>query len=576
MVTIRMRRGIQGLLAALIVATAWAVVAGGHPRLVDVQVIAFNDFHGNLEPPTGSNGRIGQTVSGGVEFMATHIASLRAENPNTIVVSAGDNIGATPLISGLFHDEPSIEALNALGLQVSAVGNHELDEGWWELLRMANGGCHPTDGCQGRSSFAGARFEFLAANVTLDAGRAPADKLVASRWKPSKGQPPTLFPPSTIKVVGGVKVGFIGLTLEGAPKIVSPAALTGLAFYPEAAAANEQARALRRKGASAVVVLIHEGGDPTGRDPNGCEGMTGPIVDIVAAMSADIDVVVSGHTHRSYICMMGTTLVTSAESYSRLVTDIDLQVDPKTRRVVAKHARNVITSRDVPPASVETQLIAHYRPMADKVGARQVGSVLATVDRAGDESRETALGEMVADAMLEASAGVAKGGAQVALVNIGGVRADLTRPAGAAPGTPTPVTFSDVFNVLPFGNITIVKTMTGDALARLLNEQFDQRQGRWEMLQVSKGFSYAFDSTKSDGQRVDRSSLTIDGKPVAMTDTVRVAAVDFVWTGGDRFTVVKEGTDPTTVGDVLDEFIDYLGRHSPVSPGSRGRVHRVR
>lgn len=570
----RTGRFLQRVVVVVAAASGWTLLAESRPTTVPVQLLAFNDFHGNLEPPAGSNGRIGQTLAGGVEFLASHIAGLKAANPNTLVVSAGDNIGASPLLSGLFHDEPAIEALNTLGLQVSAVGNHELDEGWWELQRMARGGCHPKDGCQDGTPFDGARFAFLAANITVDAAKVSREHLAAAGWKRRKGVK-TLFPPSTVRKVGGVKVGFIGLTLEGTPQIVMPASLEGLTFHPEAAAANVEVARLRKRGVRAIVVLIHEGGVPQGSDPNGCSNLTGPIVPIAEALSPDVDVVISGHTHKSYVCTIAGKLVTSAESYSRIVTDIDLEIDRKSGEVVGKRARNVVATRDVDRDAAETRLIGWYKPLASKVGERQVGTVLATVDQSANEAGESAIGQLVADAMLEGSRDPAQGGAQIALTNTGGIRAELTRAAGTPAGQPAPITFSMVSDVLPFGNITVVKTMTGDALVRLLEEQFDRPDGRPMMLQVSNGFSYAFDPSKPAGQKVDRASVMLNGKVIGPADRVRVASVDFVWNGGDRFTVVKEGTEPTTVVDVLDQLIAYLGTHSPVSPGPRGRVRRI-
>jgi len=564
---------IHGAALAAMAAVTWTLLVEARPASVEVQLLAFNDFHGNLEPPSGSNGRIGQTPAGGVEFLATHIANLRATNPNTVVVSAGDNIGASPLISGLFHDEPAIEALNTLGLQVSAVGNHELDEGWWELIRMARGGCHPKDGCQDGTPFGGARFEFLAANVTVDPSKVSPQHLAAAGWKKKGVQ--TLFPPSTVRTVGGVKVGFVGLTLEGAPKVVMPSSLEGLTFHPEAVAANAEVARLRKRGVRAIVVLIHEGGAQQGTDPNGCSNLAGPIVPIVEALSPEVDVVVTAHTHKSYVCTIAGKLVTSAESYSRIVTDIDLEIDRKTGEVIRARATNVVATRNVEPAAPETRLIRWYRPLADKVGTRRVGSVAATVDRAPNEAGETAIGQMVADAMLEGSSDPTAGGAQIAFTNAGGIRAEITRDAGTPAGQPSPVPFSMASEVLPFGNITVVMTLTGEALVRLLEEQFDRPDGRPVMLEVSKGFSYAFDPSKPPGQKVDRASVMLHGRTIGPAERVRVASVDFVWNGGDGFRVVKTGTEPTTVADVLDQFVTYLGKHSPVSPGPRGRVRRL-
>ena len=349
------------ILAALPVARAQPAPEAG---TVEVQLLAINDFHGNLEPPSGSNGRMGATEAGGIEYLATHLATLKAANPNTIVVSAGDNIGAAPLLSSMFHDEPTIEALGAAGLQVSAVGNHELDEGWPELYRLQKGGCHPVDGCQGGTPFDGARFEFLSANIVLDPLRVDSRAVAKSGWKGSNHRPATLFPPSMVKEVGGVKIGFIGLTLEGAPRIVAPAGMKGLSFAPGGENGQCRRRRLRRQGVRAIVVLIHQGGKQEGDDPDACHSLSGAIVPIVQSMSEDIDVVVSGHTHRAYNCRIGTKLVTSAESFGRLITDIDLRIDRRTGRVVSKSAHNVVVTRDVVKDAGETALLDRYRPFA--------------------------------------------------------------------------------------------------------------------------------------------------------------------------------------------------------------------
>jgi 5'-nucleotidase len=455
-------------------------------------------------------------------------------------------------------------------LLLSAVGNHELDEGWDELYRMQNGGCHPVDGCQDKTPFNGATFRFLAANLRFDPAVADPQALQRSGLTGSATrQPQTLFPPYTIREFNGVKVGFIGLTLKGVGAIVSPAALKGITPMPEAAAANDAAKALSDQGVHTIVVLIHEGGAQTGdqaqEDPNACNGFRGAIVDIASAMSPDIDVIVSGHTHRAYVCTLGTKLVTSAASLSRLITDIDLKVDRSTGRVVSKAAHNVTVTRDVPPSRAETALIEHYRPLAASVAGRAVGKATALIPQQRNPAGESALGDVVADGMLEA-ARAAAGRVDVALTNSGGMRSDLVvaGPSGA-------VTFGDVFNVLPFGNVVIVKTMTGDAIVRMLEQQTGGR-----ILQVSKGFSYEWDPTKPEGSRLNRASIRIDGKPLVPTDRYRVATIDFVWNGGDGFSVATEGTDPTGVGTDVDVFAAYLQKNSPVAPGPQDRIRLAR
>jgi 5'-nucleotidase len=533
---------------------------------VDVQLLAFNDFHGAIEPPAGANGRIGQTTAGGVEYLATHLAALAATNANSVIVSAGDNIGASPLLSGMFHDEPSIEALSTAGLALSAVGNHELDEGWDELYRMQKGGCHPVDGCQDNTPFAGAMFRYLTANLMVDPANATQQMLVRSGWKsPSGSRPSPLFPAYTIREFDGVKVGFIGVTLRGVGSLVSPNGMKGLIVRGEATAANEAARALRGQGVHAIVVLIHEGGIPKGEagqeDPNGCEDFRGAIVDIARQMSQDVDVIVSGHTHRAYVCTIESKLVTSASSFSRLITDIDLRIDRPSGRVVAKTARNIIVTRDVAKAAAETTLIEHYRPLAAAVAARPVGTAPAPIAARRNDAGESALGDIIADGMLEGARATA-GRVDVAFTNIGGIRSDLV-PSGAN-GT---ITFSDLFNVLPFNNIVMVKTMTGEALLRLLEQQTLGRT-----LQVSANFHYAWDPAKPSGSRINRASVQIDGKPLVTTERYRVASIDFVWNGGDDFTAATEGTEAVAVGVDVDVFLAYVGKRSPVQGGPQDRI----
>jgi 5'-nucleotidase len=567
----------KSFVAGLVLAVV-SLSAQRAPAVVDVQILAFNDFHGYVEAVGGSNGRVGTIDAGGVEYLAAHIARLRAENPNTLVVSAGDNIGASPLFSSLFHDEPAIEGLRRAGLQISAVGNHEFDEGWWELLRMQRGGCHPTDGCQDNTPFDGAGFEFLSANVTLDPKAVDPQLLARSGWTRGVKSSATLFSPYTVKMVGGVKIGIIGLTLQDAPRIINDPAtmLKGLTFAPEAKAANEAVRALKRQGVRAIVVLIHEGGDIEGGDYNGCVGLSGPIVSIAREMSDDVAVIVSGHSHQAYNCTVDDKLLTSAMSFGRLLTDIDLRIDRKTGKVVSKLARNVIVSRDVAPDPAETAILTHYHAFADRVGGKQVGTLAEPLERTPNEAGEHALGDVIADSMLEAARATGTR-VDVAMTNPGGIRADLVRPKTGPQSGPFAVSYAEAFSVLPFGNITVVKTITGEELARTLERQFDNpTAGQRKILQVSRGFSYAYDQGRPAGQRVDRASITIDGRAVAPADMIRFATVDFIWNGGDAFKIAASPNDVVTVGDILDGFTAYLGRHSPVPPGTRDRIRRLK
>ena len=505
----------------------------------DIQILGFNDFHGALEPPTGSNGRIGTVAAGGVEYLAAHISRLKAENPNTIVVSAGDNIGGSSLLSGMFHDEPTVEALSAAGLQVSTVGNHEFDEGWEELTRMQKGGCHPVAGCQDGTPFSGARYEYLAANVTRG------------------GQ--ALFPATTVKTVDGIKVGFIGLALEGTPSIVAAAFVKGLTFSPEVAAGNQAAAALVARGVKTIVVVIHAGGRPATADVNGCE-LSGSIIDIANQLSPDIDVIVSGHTHQAYVCTFGGKLVTSAQSNGALITDIDLRIDRATGDVVSKSATNVIVTRDIEKSSALTSVIEHYRPFFVATAQRQIGTITAPLLEANNEAGESALGDVIADAILEQTSPAASGGAQVALWNSGGIRADLIGQSAAA-GEPIPVVFSQAFDVLPFGNRVEVRSVTGAALIAMLETG---------VFQVSRGLSYQVDPARPRRERVVRASIALNGRPIDPAARFRVATSDFIWNGGDA--VVVESSEPLDAGADIDLFVAYLGKHSPVRPGPQDRI----
>ncbi len=561
------------LIGALLAAVTGLVVAA-RPRLparVDVQLLAFNDLHGNLDPPAESSGRIEGTPAGGVEYLATHLARLRAANPRTIVVAAGDNIGASPLLSALFHDEPTIEALNALGLDVSSVGNHEFDDGWRELYRMQHGGCHPEDGCQVDATFPGAAFEYLAANAVLDPRSVDAASLSRLSWPPGSTEPRPLLPPYAIRDVGGVRIGFIGMTLQDTATVVLPEGIRGLTFTPEAATANALVPVLRRQGVRAIVVLVHQGGTPAQPGYDGCNDVTGPIVDIVRDLSPAIDVVISAHTHQAYVCTMRDKLVTSAASYGRLITDITLTIDTASDRIVSKTAHNVIVSRDVEKDAAETAILARYRPYYAPLAARVVGTATATIDSRRNGAGESALGDVIADAQLDAARIATREDVVAAFQNPGGIRGDMAVSPGGVEGA-RPLTYEALFAVQPFGNRLVVQTMTGEAIRRALEQQFTVEPTR--ILQVA-GVTYAYDLRRLAGSRVDPKSIRIQGHALDPTRLYRVVVNSFLAQGGDGFTVFTDGTNHADAGSDIDAIAGYLTRHSPISPGRQDRIVRL-
>ena len=547
------------LIVALLAVAASASMSAAQAKpsgTVNVQILALNDFHGNLLPPSGSSGRVGTIDAGGVEYLATHINNLRALNPNTVVVSAGDMVGASPLISALFHDEPTIEAFNLIGLDFNAVGNHEFDEGWSELVRLQEGGCHPVDGCLDGDDFAGAEFQFLAANVTR------------------KDNGKTIFPAYKMRSFAGAKIAFIGMTLEGTPSIVTPSGIADLNFLDEADTVNALIPELKAKGIETIVVLIHEGGVQSSPAPyNGCVGISGPIVDIVNRFDDEVDVVISGHTHQPYNCTIDNKLVTSAFSFGRLVTKIDLTIDRETGEVTTMAADNRIVTRDVAKDSFLTALVNKYNALVAPIANRVIGSITGNITRTTNAAGESALGDVIADAQLYATADPANGGAVIAFMNPGGIRADLTyagSPAGEGDGN---VTYGESFTVQPFGNNLVTVTMTGAQIDTLLEQQFvgcGQTSNR--ILQVSNGFTYSWSSSAPACNKVDPTSIKLNGVTLDPAGSYRVTMNSFLADGGDGFTTFTLGTDRLGGAVDTDALEAYFAVFSPVAPGPMNRI----
>ncbi|HYO68347.1 MAG TPA: bifunctional metallophosphatase/5'-nucleotidase [Archangium sp.] len=525
------------------------------PRTVSVQLLAINDLHGHLAPPDGSSGelRVGsnpdgsptRVKAGGASHLAHHLARLRALAPkNTLVVSAGDLIGASPLVSALFHDEPTIEAMNLAGLDINAVGNHEFDEGTTELRRMQTGGCHPVEGCQDGTPFEGARFQFLSANVV-------------------DGQGAPLFPPYAVREFEGVKVAFIGMTLEGTPEIVDTAGIQGFQFRDEADTVNALVPELKKQGVRAIVVVLHEGGAQKGNH-DGCEGIAGPIVDIVQRMDAEVDAVITGHTHQAYNCVIAGKRVTSAASYGRLITAMNLVLDTATGDVVESTARNVPVTRDTEGVPEVQKLVERYDGLSAPRRNRVLGLLTAPLQQPNAQrwpSGESTLGNAISDSQLAATRDA---GAQVAFMNPGGIRTEID--AGD-------ITYGEAFSVQPFGNSLVTMTLTGKQLHTLLEQQWEGNSVR--ILQPSRGFSYGWKASAPVGQKVEPASMRLNGAPVDPAGRYRVTVNSFLSNGGDNFRVLTEGTERRGGPVDVDAMETWLKKHSPVAPPETNRILRV-
>jgi 5'-nucleotidase len=561
---------------------------------IQVRIIAFNDFHGNLQPPgvsvnvpvEGAAEPL-RVPAGGVAYLASAIERLRAGNPNNAVVAAGDMIGASPLVSSLFLDEPTIHAMNLIRVDYNAVGNHEFDRAAAELLRLQRGGCekHTTGRPCGLEPFGGARFNFLAANVLTANGE-------------------TLLPAYGMRTYGTgasqVKVAFIGMTTVDTPTLVTPSGVQGLRFADEAETVNALIPRLKAEGADAIVVLIHQGnampgpryvprGGAAAGDAQGCQTMEGDLTPILARLDPEVDLVVSGHTHNAYICDYGAVdpsrpfLVTSAGRYGTLVTGIDLTVDP-VRGVTARRAGNVIVQGEAyrsgsgevalsdaydvyPRDPAVAALVDRYAAAAAPLAARVLGRFTGPALRERSPSGETVAGNLIADAQLAAASAAEAGGAQIAFMNGSGVRADIVPLADGS------VTYGHIYAAQPFGNNLVVKTFTGRQIRRLLEQQFASGWNTVErpnMLMPSRGLTYAYDLSKPEGQRI--LDLKLNGRPITDAATYRVAMNSFLATGGDNFTVFREGTNQVGGPTDLDALERYIASAGTLTPPAANRI----
>ena len=606
------RRVVHALAAGMTAALLAGCAAAPAPRApVTVKIVAFNDFHGNLQSPGrfGVNAAAPRPAVGGADALAAYVARLESQNPNHVVVGGGDFVGASPLVSALFFDEPTVEALNRVGVDFTSVGNHEFDKGAVELRRLQNGGCKLTNGrpdpnsCKGLGSrapgtFDGAHFQWLSANVVETA----------------TGH--TLLPAYGIKTFDGIPVAFIGMTLRGTPGIVSPLGVAGLEFRDEADTVNALVPRLHAQGVQAIVVLVHQGGmQPStgGNDINGCEaalretdGDESAIAKIVRRLDDGVALVISAHTHSAYNCSANAVgagsakglpdragrliPVTSASAFGRLLTDIDLTLDPATHRVLAVSPVNRLVDR-TDPAIVQAiadhpdvrDLVQAYARLAAPLADGVVGVLKAPLPATENDAGEMPAGSLIADTQLRATQPAALGGAQIAFMNSGGVRSPGFVPPA---GTPAPfaLTYGAAFTVQPFGNSLVTLTLTSTQLKALLEQQFKGCGGQREdhPLQPSAGFHMTWQASGPACARVVDVSLVPtdvtqapplvtgptqaivrDGVVVEPDRPWRVTVNNFIATGGDGFTTLAAGTDRVGGAQDIDALAAFLAGYQP-------------
>jgi 5'-nucleotidase len=551
-----------------------------------VKLIGFNDYHGTLQSP----GTFGESAAvpaasrpavGGAEFMAGTVARLQAQNPLNVVVAAGDLINASPLISSLFNDEPAVETLNRIGLEFSAVGNHEFDKGSAELLRLQRGGCRilpsgaqDPNSCRGATvgtpvPFEGARFRWLSANVVSTA----------------TGQP--LLPAFGTKVFNGVTVAFIGMTLRATPTIVTPTGVAGLTFNDEADTVNALIPTLRAQGIESIVVLVHEGGFQTGTvsDNNQCEGnLAGSaIASIVSRLDNAVDAVVSGHTHAAYNCMLPNATgrripVTSSSAFGRVLTDMDLTINPNTRDIVSATATNRLVDRTATNVTANASVLSivnAYNSLVSPIANMVIGSISRDLPAAAsDNACNNLSGDLIADAQLAATAPANFGGAQIALMNVGGVRQPgllFAQSVGEGDGN---VTFGEAFTNQPFGNSLVTLTLTTQNIKDVLEQQFAGCRGQsataTRIMLPSNGFKYTWNGANACDARISNVTLTNGTTTTTLVNaagvvqnpaqTYRVTVNNFMADGGDGYTTFLAGTNRLGGAQDIDALAAFLGR----------------
>lgn len=545
--------------SALALALAIGGCASAPPAPVAVNIVAINDLHGYLQANgyayKDANGTVQRVEAGGIDTLGGMLDQLRGQDPQLLFIGAGDLVGASPQLSAMWADEPTLLALRGMGLKFSAIGNHELDNGKAEFLRQMRGGCQssrPGKACQFQAAYPGSGFPYLAANlIDTDTGK-------------------PLLPAYQVETVHGVKVAFVGAVLRGVAKVVSVRGMQGLKATDEADAINAVIPELKAQGVNAIVAVVHQGGEtPEPYDKPDCQQLSGDIIDVAKRLDPAVDVLISAHSHQGYLCKVGKLLVTQGSSYGHLLTHLTLEVTPGTHQVTAIQAQNLLADPGkYQPDAKMAALLQQVEARSNAVLLRPVGTPGApTISAVEDANGESPLGDLITDAQL---AMTAKLGAQIAFTNPGGIRNHLVLTPGQ-----TQLNFAQVASTQPFNNDLVLMSMTGAQLQAVLNQQWQGLD--FKALQVSHGFSYRWDPKRPVGDRVVPGSLRLGNKPVAAGQAYRVVMNSFLADGGDRFEVFRQGAgrQDTRLID-LDALLAYLKQ----TPGagaatSAGRIQRT-
>ncbi|CAH0344577.1 bifunctional 2',3'-cyclic-nucleotide 2'-phosphodiesterase/3'-nucleotidase [Bacillus sp. CECT 9360] len=481
---------------------------GEKPENVKVQMLGVNDLHGQLD----TTSEFGGVKQGRVDYLATYLKNREAENPeNTLLVTAGDAVGASAPVSSKLQDKPTLEFLNDMGFDVGTVGNHEFDKGVDMLMAQINGGKAPNSDVE----FEGLDFPYVVANVVYKDTKKP------------------ILDPYVIKKVGGQEIGFIGVVTNATPSKVTPAGIEKVEFIEQAPAVNKAVAELKTKGVESIVVVSH---DP-GSERNGV--VSGEVVDLANAIDDEVDVIFAGDNHAKLNNVVDNKLIVQAYSYGTAFADVDFEIDPTTNDIVTKSAEIVTVAQSgVTPHAETTAFINKYLDMFPEL-KEPLGTTDAPITRTDAYNAESPLGNLIADSMRDDLK------SDFAFMNPGGIRADI--PQGT-------ITYAELAKIQPFGNTLVKLNLRGAEIKTLLQQQWTV-EGSPKTLQIS-GLKYKADFSKPVAERVVELTKA-DGTPIEDTQTYTITVNDFMAGGGDNYLVLK-GKERTYGSPDLDAFVNYV------------------
>lgn len=552
-------------------------------ELVNVQLISITDFHGYLPALNDpSNGEIvspdGPLKVGGAAYLATHVKNLQARHENSIFFSAGDDFSGWPFTIAAHHNEPTIELMNAIGLDFSVTGNHEFDTSVEFLTgHMIKGKCFgekDVDSCfvdSTGSPFKGADYDILSANI---------------RYEDSGKQ---VLKPYTIKNVknqhgGTMKVGFIGLTTEETIKGSTSFQEGVLIADSLVETANKYAEELQKKGVETIVAVVHEGGtaQSSGSDFNGCVNPSGPVHEFAKEASPAIDAIVTGHWHAKFNCFINDPNgnprpVVEAANHGKLLNEINLYIDPEKKDAVREltTSTNHLVTRDVQPDPEIEKSVSYWDERGTERYAEPVAQLTGDITRTRNSNGESSMANLIADVHYETGR-KANNPADFALTANSPLKGDLLYNKGANPADRDgQILFGEAWHAYGYQNPILVVTLTGQQIKQILEEQWTLKGDgtvTFNPIAVSENVHYSFSKNKPINEKINPENVIINGEPLDLNKSYRVAALAYMVIGADGYPTFKQYTDPERVMTDYWAFMEFLEEKQVIEPPELNRV----